>query len=417
MSTLPFRREAVLVDDLAIRLRYPRTLPTLTTWQRLARILSNGGSAAFGTAVTLIVLALFLLTADKAFSSGYLAPLLGVVWDLDVNAGGQWLEQGLLAVVHSIPGAGPELLVLLTSTLIALAIGWFCVTLRKRGWSMLTSLIAGLLIAVHPVTLHLASCGQPAVLSALAVGLLIICVDRAAALSDAQSLMTLGLAFALLFVTDSNALYLILPVLAMMPWMLREMRDGVSSAALFLILMVPSVVLIAALLAGSMVVGVAPETILRHWLAVLHGGLSEDLLGTSWLVENGGWFVSPLADLLWLALVCFPAVLVVLLRLLISPMLSPSRRRIRFGSALLAVFLPPLASAFAVFFWHQQSRETAMAMTLAAGCAWVMTVSMRRMERFLWIAAVLCGVIFSWSTGFMQAGPDAYAWRTSLTSR
>jgi hypothetical protein len=217
-------------------------------------------------------------------------------------------------------------------------------------------------------------------------------------------------------VTDSNALYLVMPVLALMPWMLREMRDGVSSAALFLILLVPSVVLIAALLAGSMVVGVAPETILRHWLAVLHGGLSEDLLGTTWLVENGGSFFAPLGDLIWLALLCFPAILIVLLRLLISPIVSRLRRRIRFGTAILAVLLSPLASAFAVFFWHQQSRETAIAMTIASGSAWVMTVSMRNTERTMWIAAMLFGVILCWSTGFLGGDPDTTAWRASLMS-
>jgi hypothetical protein len=416
MSTLPFRREKLLSETVSLRVRHLDDAPVQSSWRYAAKILSNSASASFGTAVTLIVLTIFLLAADKAFSTGYLAPLLGVVWDVDVNAGGQWLEQGLLATVHSIPGAGPELLVLLTSTLVAIAIAIFCVTLRQRGWPMFAALFAGLLIAVHPVTLHLASCGEPAVLGALSVGLLIICVDRAAALNDAQSLMTLGLSFALLFVTDSNALYLVMPVLALMPWMLREMRDGVSSAALFLILLVPSVVLIAALLAGSMVVGVAPETILRHWLAVLHGGLSEDLLGTTWLVENGGSFFAPLGDLIWLALLCFPAILIVLLRLLISPIVSRLRRRIRFGTAILAVLLSPLASAFAVFFWHQQSRETAIAMTIASGSAWVMTVSMRNTERTMWIAAMLFGVILCWSTGFLGGDPDTTAWRASLMS-
>jgi hypothetical protein len=415
VSTLPFRRDALLIDrghDASAVIG--RRRPTL--WQRGARRMTHGLAASFGTLVALACLALFLFAADRVFRAGYLAPLLGVVWDLDINAGGQWLEQGLLALVHAIPGAGPELLVILTASLVASAIGVFCATLRQRGWSVPAALLAGLLVAVHPVTLHLASCGQPAVLSALAVGLLVLCVDRAAALNDAQSLMTLGLSLALLFVTDSNALYVVMPVLALMPWMLREMRDGISSAALFLILLVPSVVLIAALLAGSMVVGVAPETILRHWLAVLHGGLSDEMLRTSWLVENGGAFFTPLTELMGLAFVCFPALLVVLLRLLISPLFLRSRRRIRFGTALIAVTLAPVASAFAVFFWHQQSRETAMAMTIAGGCVWAMTVSMRRSERYLWLLALLAGVVLSWSTGLLGSDVDIAAWRTALAS-
>ncbi len=417
MSTLPFRREQLFAQAPLPVPRRAAAPSAVSWWRGVGQVLSAGLAATFGTIVTCAVLAWFLFAADKAFSAGYLAPLLGIVWDVDVNAGGQWLQQGLLALVHSIPGAGPELLVLLTATLVAAAIGRLCVTLRQRGWSYLSASLVGALVALHPVTLHLASCGQPAVLGALAVGLLLICVDRAAALSDAQSLMTLGLALALLFVTDSNALYIVMPVLAMMPWMLREMRDGISSAALFLILLVPSVVLLAALLAGSMVVGVAPETILRNWLAVLHGGLSENLLGTSWLVENGGSFLAPLLELLWLSLVTFPAALVIAVRVLLSPLVDPKRRRIRFGTAILAVVLSPLAGAFAVFFWHQESRETAMAMSIAAGCAWVMTVSMRRQERVLWIVAIACGVLLAWSGGFGGGDPDTLAWRASMITR
>jgi len=416
MSELPVGRDLFL-RDTTVNLRATlRTPPPMIVSDERSR-LTRGLTALYGTVVTLLALILFVATADRAFSAGYMAPLLGVVWDLDVNAGGQWLEQGLLALVHSIPGAGPELLVLLTSLLTAMAIGALCSTLRYRGWSYLSATLVGLLVAIHPITLHLASCGQPATLGALAVGLLVLAVDRAAALSDAQSLMTLGLALALLFVTDPNALYIVMPVLAIMPWMLREMRDGISSAALFLILLVPSVVLIAALLAGSMVVGVAPETILRHWLAVLHGGLSEDVLGTSWLVANGGAFFRPLAVLLWLSLICLPAIAVIVLRVAISPLFTPSRRRLRVGTAILAVLLSPLAGAFAAFFWHQQSRESAMAVTLAAGCAWVMTVSMRRAERFLWVTGLACGVVLCWSTGLLGPDPDTQAWTAAILAR
>ena len=416
MSQLPVRSD-LFARQPPVQLRAPLRQPQPVTVTGERNRLLRNMAALYGTVITVLALILFVAAADRAFSAGYMAPLLGVVWDLDVNAGGQWLEQGLLALVHSIPGAGPELLVLLTSLLAAMAIGALCSTLRHRGWSYTSATLVGLLVAIHPITLHLASCGQPATLGALAVGLLILAVDRASALSDAQSLMTLGLALALLFVTDPNALYIVMPVLAMMPWMLREMRDGISSAALFLILLVPSVVLIAALLAGSMVVGVAPETILRHWLAVLHGGLSEDVLGTGWLVANGGAFFRPLAVLIWLSLICLPAILVIILRVVISPLLTPSRRRLRVGTAILAVLLSPLAGAFAAFFWHQQSRESAMAVTLAAGCAWVMTVSMRRTERSLWLLAMFIGVMLSWSTGLLGTDADTMAWRAALLTR
>jgi len=367
-----------------------------------------------GMVVFVAIFALFLMTADRVFSAGYLAPLLGVVWDVDTDAGGQWLQQGLLALVRSIPRAGPELLVVMTSVVVALSVAVFCVTLRKRGWPVLLAVLAGLLVALHPVTLYLASCGQPAVLGAASVGILLISVDRAAALSDAQSLMTLGLAFALLFVAEPNALYVVIPVLMAIPWMLRDMRDGISSAALLLIIVVPSLVVIATLLAGSMVVGVAPETILRHWLAVLHGGLSEGSYDANWLSENGGTFFGPFIELLGLCFGFLPMLFVVLWRLVASPFLQHDRGRIRMGTAILGILLAPAAGAFAVFFWHPETRMNAVGTAMAALCAWTMTVRLRWLERLVWMLTLVLGLMMAWQTTWLWVDPDKLAWRTAL---
>jgi hypothetical protein len=370
-----------------------------------------------GLVVGIATVVLFLFTADRIFSAGYLAPLLGIVWDADAdaaNAGGQWLVQGLLALVRGIPGAGPELLVLMTAGIVATMIGLFSSALRRRGWPASMSVLAGLLVAIHPVTLQLASTGQPAVLGLAATCILLICVDRAGALGDAQSLMALGLAFALLFITEPNALYVVLPVLAVLPWMLKEMRDGGSTAALFLIMIIPSIVAVATLLVGSMVVGVAPETTLRHWLAVLHGTLSDDAIGSTWLSRNGGTFFGPLTELVSLCLGCVPVILVVLWRMLISPLTDHRRPPIRFGTALLAVGIAPLAGAFAVLFWHPETGWTAVATALAVACTWAMTVRLRWLERTLWILAMLIGMILSWRMDWLWADPDKIAWHTAL---
>ncbi len=380
---------------------------------------ARGAGGWLGLVVTIATTLLFVAAANRAFTGGYLAPLLGVVWDVETNAGGQsvgghWLEQGLLALVQTIPNGGPELLVLLTSLVTGLAIGQFCRTLQRRGWPISLATLAGLLVALHPVTLYLASSGQPMVFAAMSIAILLVSVDRAAALSDAQSLMTLGLAFALLFLIEPNALYMVLPVLAIMPWVLVDMRDGISGAALFLILIVPSIVVIATLLAGSLVVGVAPETILRHWLAVLHGSLSEDSLGATWMSERGGTFFDPLLDLLGLAFGCCPVLILVLWRLLASPLFEPRRPHIRTGTAVLAVALAPLAGAMAVLFWHQQTRMAAVAITIAAVCAWTTTVSLRMTERGVWLLALLLGVVLSWQASWLWVDADKLAWRSAV---
>lgn len=377
-------------------------------------------SKPIGALLTLAAGALFLLTADSIFAAGYLAPLLGIVWDADAdaaNAGGQWLVQALLEMVRSIPRAGPELLVLMTITIMAFLVGSLGRGLYRRGWPVVPAALAALLVALHPVTLYLASTGQPAVLALLAVCLLLLAVDLVAVTGDAQALMFLGICFALLFITEPNALYVVLPVMLVLPLAIREMRDGGSMAALLLICILPSIVAIATLLVGSMVVGVAPETTLRHWIAVLHGALVDDALGSTWLSRNGGTFFRPFTELIALCLVCAPMLLTILWRLLVAPLLHRQHVAARLASALLAFGLAPVAGAFAVLFWHPQTQWNAVATALGCAGTWAMTVNLRRYERYAWLALLLLGVYVSWTAPWLWTDPDKLAWRTALFRR
>jgi len=377
-------------------------------------------SVPLGALLTLAVGALFLLTADRIFSAGYLAPLLGIVWDADAdaaNAGGQWLVQALLEMVRSIPRAGPELLVLMTITLMAFLVGSLGRGLYRRGWPVVPAALVALLMALHPVTLYLASTGQPAVLGLLAVCLLLLAVDLVAVTGDAQALMFLGLCFALLFITEPNALYIVLPVMLVLPLAMREMRDGGSMAALLLICILPSVVAIATLLVGSMVVGVAPETTLRHWIAVLHGALVDDALGSTWLSRNGGTFFGPFTELIALCLVCAPMMVVILWRLVVAPLLHVKRIPLRIATALLGFGLAPVAGAFAVLFWHPQTQWNAVATALSCAGTWAMTITLRRYERYVWLGLLLIGVYVSWTAPWLWTDPDKLTWRAALFSR
>jgi hypothetical protein len=377
-------------------------------------------AAPLGAVLTVAVLAMFVWTADRIFAAGYLAPMLGIVWDVDAdaaNAGGQWLVQALLGVVRAIPRAGPELLVMMTMLLLAGLIGALGRALYRRGWPAVMAVLAALLVALHPVTLYLASTGQPAVLGLTALCLLLLTMDRVSVLGDAQSLMGLGLCFALLFVTDPNALYLVLPVLAMLPLALKDMRDSGSIAALFLICLIPSTVSIATLLVGSMIVGVAPETTLRHWVAVLHGSLVEDVVGATWLSRNGGTFFGPFVELVGLCLVCVPMSLLILWRLLATPLLQPRRVAVRLPTAVLAAALAPLAGAFAVLFWHPQTQWNAIGGAIVATCVWGMTVHLRRFEQIAWLLALVFGLYVSWDAPWLWTDPDKTVWRAALLGR
>ena len=364
------------------------------------------GFVLFATSI-----ALFLFIADRIFRAGYLAPLLGLVWAPNpdpASASGQWLVEALYGAVTSIPHTGPELLVIVTATLAAGAVGLFAAGLRRRGWPALTAACAAALLAVHPVTLYLASTGQPVVLSMVAICIVIVSVDRAGALGDTQSLMGLGLAFALLFVTEPNALYIVLPALLILPTTLDEMRDGGSAAALFVIVLIPPVIAVGAVLMGGLVEGITPAASLRHWLAVLHGSMEGDQLAAPWLARNGGTFVTPLLDISGLCVVCFPATLLVLWRLFFR------RRRIRFGTACLALLTAPLSGAIGAWFWHPEPWWSSVATGMVAVATWTLTVPMRAYERRIWLAALAMGVLLSWFGPWLWDEPDKAAWRAAL---
>ena len=377
----------------------------------------TGMRTPVGAVVGVACFLLFLSVADHIFAAGYLGPMQGVVWDTEAdaaNAGGQWLTQALLALVRAIPRAGPELLVLMTIGVVSFMLGMFAQGLNRRGWSVLGAGLAAVLLALHPVTMYLATTGQPAVLGIAAVAVLVVAIDRASALADAQSLMALGLTFALLFVTEPNALYLLLPVLAVLPLTLREMRDTGSTAALLLIVVTPSVVVVGTLLVGSMIVGIEPETILLHWVAVLHGSLDPDALSSGWLARNGGSFFVPVVEIAGLCFGCLPIVLLAMWRLLLGRWITPARVPVRTGTALLAIGLAPAAGAFAVLFWHPETRWNAVGTAIAAGTAWTVTASLRLPERVIWVFLLGLGFAFAWFSPYLWEDPDKIAWQSAL---
>jgi hypothetical protein len=69
---------------------------------------------------------------------------------------------------------------------------------------------------MHPATLMLATTGQTLLLSVLLVGIVALALDRASTIGDAQSLMALGLALAALVLTAPDALYIALPIMALL---------------------------------------------------------------------------------------------------------------------------------------------------------------------------------------------------------
>ncbi|RYJ03505.1 MAG: hypothetical protein EON47_03840, partial [Acetobacteraceae bacterium] len=326
----------------------------------------------------------FALVADRILGSGQLDEVLAQIWrvsDDPAALAGQWIAASLLGIIRMVPNAGPQTLVLTTTLGAGGLIGMLFLRLRRFGWGFAEALAAVAMLALHPAMLMLATTGQTQLLSVMVIGIVILCLDRAASVGDAQSLMALGLMLAVLMLTAPDALYVVLPIAAILPFCLRGVQDLGSAAALYLITLFPSAVAVGGILLGSATMGEAPAYALRRWLAPMHGAL--EAAGSVWLNQRGGDFFAPLLELLPLFLLAMPPALLALLALV----LRPEERR-RPVAAFLALLGGPLSGAGATLFWHASGPLPAIAVGMAAVLAWTVSRNGTRLKRQAWLAAM-----------------------------
>ncbi len=352
----------------------------------------------------------YALVADRLFASGHLNTLLERVWrvsDDPAAMAGQWLTAWLLALTRRLPEAGPQSLVLLTVLAGGFTLGTFYWRLRRVRWSLPLALFATMLLALHPATLILATTGQTLLLSVLLVGIVALALDRASTIGDAQSLMALGLALAALVLTAPDAIYIALPIMALLPFCLHDVRDSGSAVALFLLTLFPAVVAVGAILLAAATFGEAPTYALNRWVAPMHGLV--EAASTPWLVRHGGHFFWPFLALLPLCALAMPPMALPFISLLLRP-----EERARPVTALLALLGGPIAGAGAALFWHESGPLPAIGITMAAVVAWTTSRRLQPAESLLWLVWLAIGTTLCWLTLWIWDEPGMLAWRRAL---
>ena len=352
----------------------------------------------------------FGLVADRIVRSGQLDEVLTGTWRIiedPAELAGQWIAATLLAVIRWVPQSGPQTLVLATALGAGATIGALFHRFRRAGWSLPEALLAVAMLAAHPAVLVLATTGQTLLLSVLMIGLVILCLDRAATVGDAQSLMALGLVLAGLMLTARDAVYIVLPIAAILPFCLRGVQDFGSAAALYLITLFPAAVAVGGILLGAATMGDAPVHATSRWLAPMHG--AWETIDSEWLNQRGGSFLNPLRELLPLFLMAMPPALMALLALLVRP----AERRQPVG-ALLALFGGPLAGAGATLFWHAASPLPAVVIGMAAVLAWTTSRYWTVAERWLWLLWMAVGLVLTWGTPWIWNDSEMATWRAAL---
>ncbi len=352
----------------------------------------------------------FIGSADQLLQGQWLAPQLEETWRVSEDpsaAAGQWFTAFLLMVLRAIPATGPQSLVLITCATAALIIGVLHWRLRGRGWGTASATLAVAAIAFNPVMLIMASTGSTLLLNVVLVGLVAVAFDRASTVGDAQSLMGIGLSLAALVLTTPGAIYIVLPLLVLLPLGLRDVRDAASATALFLLTLFPAFIAVAGILVAAATLGEPPKFALLRWASPMHG--VEGAVNVPWLAEHGGHFSEPLGILLAWYLMAVPLAAMPTVHLLMNP-----TERSKPAITLLALFCGPLAGAAATFYWHIADPIWACAVGLAFVLAWLSSRVLLAWERLACLLLLLLGLALSWSPLWMWDEPARDGWMRAL---
>jgi hypothetical protein len=375
------------------------------------RILINRSWAA-GLATGVFSALLFTIAGDRLSAHGYVEPTIQQLWSghaFATQIGGQWTAQLMIALCKLIPGSSVHTLTMMTILSASFVQGGIAHDLVKRGWPPFLGALAAGLTGLHPVMLYLATSGSLMLIFAIAASFIIIALDRLEAIGDTQSLIVMGLAVALLFLTWPNAIFFVLPLTLLLPLAFRQGRNITSIGAMFIIVAAPSLIAVSAVIIGGSLFELSWRQLVVSWSSPLHGGGLLLITQSSWLTAYGGHPVWAFLRLFMICLLILPHNWVIAVRLLTR---QTERRHPATGLA--ALFLPAAAGALATWFWQISSPWIVIATSMLCSSAWAATARFRRWERWFWTMLILCGVLVGWITSILWCVAEPDGWQTII---
>lgn len=362
--------------------------------------------AAIVAAASLVA---FLVAEERLLAAHVLQPGLRTLWDhpdAHVLLAAQWTQFAIVHTLRLVPGSNPSTLTVVTIFVSAVAQGGLARDLVRRGWEPGLAACGVLLTTINPVVLFVATSGSPVVFSMIGIGMVVLAIDRVEAIGDTRALILLGLAIAALFILWPNALYWVLPMLAVLPIAFRDMQSLPSGFALFVITLLPGCILVASMMLGISLFGLPLRQMMAAWAAILHSASPHVVSESAWLTAFGGRGTAAFGALVMLCLLVAPRSLLALERLMRRP-----AERLRPATAIAALVLPPLAGALATQFWHLASPIPVIAYSIAAVAAWTATSSLRQPERWTWVSLSAAGTLIGWISPLLWHDAGMDHWR------
>jgi len=371
-------------------------------------------SASMGLGILCVII--FTTVAYAAVREGYISTLVERLWSLHSEevqeSGGQWLVVLFVLSLKAIPGTGPALLVAVTVVAAAYMLSTLAGILTRRGWSHVQIIVFITALALHPLTLYAATTGQPFLLLAFTFACVILAADRLESIGDVQAQMAIGLALALLIITNANGIYFIIPFLILLPIFYRQMNSVQSVLAGYIMVGLPC--MIALVISFYVQIVFSRESlwnIVELWQAPLHRP-TADLNQYQWLVKYRGDMWGALGALLASLFFFLPIYVAPAIRLMASV-----RERKRPGTALAALIVPLLGGSVATYFGHAASAWTFLAAALAGSAIWIATSKIKSRSRSILVAGLILGVVMSWASPEIWLDQEKIAWRNMVVTQ
>ncbi len=371
-------------------------------------------SASMGLGILCAII--FTTVAYAAVREGYISTLVERLWSLNSEevqeSGGQWLVVLFVLSLKAIPGTGPALLVAMTVVGAAYMLSTLAGILTRRGLGQIQIIVFITALALHPLTLYAATTGQPFLLLAITFAFVILSADRLESIGDVQAQMAIGLALALLIITNANGVYFIIPFLILLPIFYRQMNSVQSVLAGYIMVGLPC--MIALVISFYVQIVFSRESlwnIIELWQAPLHRP-TADLNQYQWLVKYRGDMWGALGALLASLFFFLPIYAAPAIRLMASV-----RERKRPGKALAALTVPLLGGAVATYFGHAASAWTFLAAALAGSAIWIATSKIKSRSRSIIVAGLILGVVLSWGAPEIWLDQEKIAWRNMVVTQ
>ena len=323
---------------------------------------------------------------------------------------GGLLPLALIKTLISPYHAGPLVLGGITAAIIAAVLAFTVRTAARFSMPRWEIALLLLFTAAHPLVLFSATAGDWMLVTAAAFFMVTLLIHRIELIGDVQSKMTLGLVLGLLMLSDPNALYVTLPLIAFLPWVDRGTHTPAETVAGWVLMLMPGIIIAASFLLGIKILfGTPAAEIVGRWIAPLH---------------SIPWLYSPLAipaSGRATAAVFSPAMAIALgiaaTPLIIVPLVCAFKRGRTTSAprtALLSVVVPLVAGGLCIHFQHLGSHWSILAMLLFGTLAWLSKAQLPGSLRLTAIGLVGASTVIAWSSPGLWQNPALAAWRSAL---